>query len=241
MTIINQAPALYLSAPHPCAYLTQQTSTTVVVDPQFPMTLPLYTALANKGFRRSGKIIYRPHCEHCQACVSVRIPVDVFQPNRSQKRNCHKNRDLKIIPKAAKFDPEQFDLYQRYQKMRHPDGNMDDSNPNKYLDFLINPTIQTTFYEMRLGQQLVAVAVVDHLVDGLSAMYTFFDPNFGNRGLGIFAILYEIQAVRILDLKWLYLGYWIVDCEKMNYKTNFQPIEGFIHGKWTPILAAVKA
>ena len=236
MTVVNQSPILYLSAPHPCAYLTQQTSTTVVVDPQFPMTPPLYTALANKGFRRSGRMVYRPHCEHCQACISVRIPVESFQPNRSQRRNYSKNRDLKITPKAAIFDPEQFDLYKRYQKMRHPDGSMDDSNPSKYLDFLTNPYIETVFYELRLGHQLVAVAVADHLADGLSAMYTFYDPDFGNRGLGIFAILYEIQKVRALKLKWLYLGYWIAECEKMNYKTNFQPIEGFIKGNWTPIL-----
>lgn len=241
MTVINQAPVLYLSAPHTCAYLTGQTSTTVVVDPQFPITPPLYTVLADRGFRRSGKMIYRPHCERCQACVSVRIPVDIFQPNRSQRRTYNKNRDLTITSKAAKFDPEQFDLYQRYQKMRHPDGSMDDPNPTRFLDFLINPYIKTTFYEMRLGYQLVAVAVVDHLADGLSAMYTFYDPDLGNRGLGIFAILYEIQQVRSLDLKWLYLGYWIAECEKMSYKTNFQPIEGFIQGKWTPILAEVKA
>ena len=141
MTAINQAPVLYLSAPHPCAYLSPQTSTTVVVDPQFPMTPPLYTALASKGFRRSGKMIYRPHCEQCRACVSVRIPVRVFRPNRSQRRTYRKNRDLTIIQKAARFDREQFSLYQRYQNMRHPDGNMDDPNPSKFLDFLINPSM----------------------------------------------------------------------------------------------------
>lgn len=235
MTVINQAPVLYLSAPHTCAYLPQETSTTVVVDPQFRITPPLYTALANRGFRRSGKMIYRPHCEDCQACVSVRVPVDNFQPSRSQRRTYNKNLDLTITSKTAKFNQEQFALYQRYQKMRHPDGSMDDSNPNKYLDFLINTSIKTTFYEMRLEEQLVAVAVADHLEDGFSAMYTFYDPNLRHRGLGIFAILYEIQVVRSLKLKWLYLGYWIAECEKMNYKVDFQPIEGFINGKWTPI------
>jgi len=235
MTAINQAPVLYLSAPHSCAYLPQQTSTTVVVDPQFRLTPSLYTALANKGFRRSGKMIYRPHCEHCQACVSVRVPASEFQPNRSQQRTYNKNRDLTITPKTAKFNQEHFALYQRYQKMRHPDSSMDDPNPGKYLDFLINPAIKSTFYEMRLKEQLVAVAVTDHLEDGLSAMYTFYDPNLKHRGLGIFTILYEIQAVKTLELKWLYLGYWIDECEKMNYKASFQPLEGFINGKWIPI------
>ena len=223
---------VYLSTSHPCPYLPGQTATSLIIDPDLETDHYRLTQLTLNGFRRSGELIYRPHCSQCQACVSVRIPVNEFSPNRGQRRVLRKNRDLLITKLTPTFKQEHFELYWRYQNSRHPGSDMCDRNPDKYHQFLISNTCNTVFYEFTLNDQLVAVSVVDELIDGLSAVYTFFEPDYSKRSLGTFAILWQIMDVSARNLDWLYLGYWINQCEKMSYKTNFQPIEGFRNGVW---------
>lgn len=143
-----------------------------------------------------------------------------------------KNEDLSVTKLSPTFKEDHFELYWRYQNSRHPGSDMCDKNPEKYHQFLINNTCNTIFYEFTCKDRLLAVSVVDELIDGLSAVYTFFDPDYSTRSLGTYAILWQIDDVCERNLDWLYLGYWIKKCEKMSYKTNFRPIEGFRNGEW---------
>ena len=232
MTKSQASIKLYVSTPHSCPYLPGEEATTLIIDPELKTTDMLFTQLARHGFRRSGDMIYRPHCAYCDACVSVRIPVNDFKPTRGQRRTWRRNQDIQVVEKPSELNPEHFELYLRYQQARHPDSSMCDPDPEKYYKFLVSDVIDTRFFEMRVGQRLIGVAVADCFQDGLSAVYTFFDPGESNRGLGNFAILWEIQYAKQLCQPWVYLGYWIKDCRKMSYKTSFRPAEGFKNGAW---------
>lgn len=233
MDMRTESIRVYLSTAHPCPYLPGRTATSLIIDPELETDHYRMTQLTLNGFRRSGDLIYRPHCTHCRACVSVRIPVREFQPNRAHRRIVKKNSDLAISTLHPVFKPEHFELYIRYQQARHPGSDMCDRDPDKYKHFLITNSGATEFIEFVLDGRLIAVSVTDALIDGLSAVYTFFDPEFSRRSLGTFAILWQIESVRLRGLDWLYLGYWIEECDKMSYKTNFRPIEGFKNGNWS--------
>lgn len=202
------------------------------VDPFSQMTMETYSRLALHGFRRSGEHVYKPRCEACNECIPARVPVNTYKPNRTQKRTWEKNRDLTVTEVEPIFKEEHFQLYQRYLAGRHPGGGMDNPTTAQYLSFLTSSWSKTVFYEFRLHGQLIAIAVTDLLDVGLSAVYTFFDPDFNNRSLGTFAILWEIYETRRLGKTWLFLGYWIKDCRKMSYKDQFQPLEILRDGKW---------
>jgi arginine-tRNA-protein transferase len=232
MTIRQNKPDLYLSMPHPCSYLDGRQSTILFVDPQRLLTPEHYGAFVQQGFRRSGDLVYRPHCKDCSACVAVRVPVCDFTPNRGQKRVLKRNADIDVIATPPRFDPVHFELYRRYQAGRHPGSGMNDTDPQKYLGFLVSRQVTSTFYELRAGGQLLGVSVVDHLPDGLSAVYTFYEPDCPDRGLGVFAILWQIAEVARQGLEHLYLGYWIAESPKMSYKANFQPLEHLQQGAW---------
>ncbi len=191
-----------------------------------------YRFLIKQGFRRSGDLIYRPCCQTCKACIPVRVPVERFQPSRSQQRAWKKNADLTVSRKPPLFNAVHYDLYRKYLNGRHPGGAMCESGPDEYIQFLGSRWAGTDFYEFTLDCSVVAVAVVDHLADALSAVYTFFDPQLTHRGLGSYAILWEIEETRKLGLPFLYLGYWIEACNKMAYKNNYYPIEGRIDDHW---------
>jgi leucyl-tRNA---protein transferase len=225
-------PDLYLSAPHACSYLPRREAVMLVTDPRQPADGGVYAGLARQGFRRSGRFTYRPHCRGCSACVSVRIPSDEFRPDRAQRRILKANQDVQLVPRPPLFDASHFRLYSRYQDQRHPGSSMQHADPERYLEFLVSPTVQTTFLELRLGTRLVGVAVTDTLVDGLSAVYTWYEPELRGRSLGTLAILRQIQWAQELGLRWMYLGYWISESPKMAYKTRFQPIEGYREGRW---------
>ena len=225
-------PDFYITPEHECHYLPGKDAKTVFADPDFPMNESIYTALARQGFRRSGKHIYRPQCQQCNACIAIRLPINHFIRNRNQKRNWVRNSDLKITKVPASFNEEYFDLYQRYIATRHPGGVMDSPDPGSYSNFLMTDWATTYFYEFRKINKLLAVAVIDEITDGLSAVYTFFDPNESHRSLGRYAVLAEIEAARNQGLEWLYLGYWIAACKKMQYKDEYQPLEYFYQGKW---------
>lgn len=221
--------------PHACSYLPGRTATTLFIDPQQRVGVGLFSELTQHGFRRSGDFVYRPHCQDCAACVPVRIGVNRFEPNRSQRRTWRLNRDVSVQRMAPIYKHEHFALYLSYQRARHPGGGMDEPDPEKYMRFLSTRHVQSYFYEMRLGRRLIAVAVADVLPDGLSAVYTFYEPDEGRRGLGVYAIMVEIEEARSQGLPWLYLGYWIEQSPKMNYKRNFKPLEAYANGQWTPL------
>jgi arginine-tRNA-protein transferase len=222
----------YATPPHECNYLPGREAVTLFADPRFPKNTRLYSALADCGFRRSGEHLYIPHCSACSSCIPVRIPVHEFTPTRSQVRTRRRNQDLTVTPRPAEFDPEHFDLYRRYLKARHTGGGMDNPTPENYMEFLSSSWAETVFYEMRLDSRLMAVAVADIMQDGISAVYSFFEPSFPARSLGRYAILFEIEEARRRGLRWLYLGYWIGECRKMSYKTEYQPLEYFIDNAW---------
>ncbi len=224
--------AFFASAPHDCGYLDGRFAVTVFTDPDAPMDASTYSALAEIGFRRSGGHVYTPHCPACQACVPVRLPVASFQPNRNQRRTLNRAPDFSITIEAADFDDEAFTLYQRYIGQRHAGGGMDDPSPEKYLAFLSCDWAHTEFVKFRWQDRLIAVVVQDVLSRGLSAVYTFFDPDFSAISLGRYALLWQIAEVQRRKLPWLFLGYWIGNCQKMQYKQEYRPIELFQHGHW---------
>lgn len=216
---------LYITPEHPCGYISGRMARTVFVDPDLAMDSRLYTLLATHGFRRNGPHVYRPHCEGCRACVPLRIPVAEFRPDRGQTRVWKRNQDLRVDLQIASNQPEHFALYKRYLKARHAGGGMDTSGEPEYVHFLMNSWGRTWMAAMHLGEQLVGVAVMDELDDGLSAVYTFFEPELAQRSLGTFAILWQIEEARRRGLRWLYLGYWIAQSRKMAYKERFRPHE----------------
>lgn len=224
--------ALYGTGTHPCAYLPERTAATQFVDPHSPLSTGAYSVLVEQGFRRSGQYLYRPDCPACSACQSLRIPVGDLQLRRRHRRCLRRNAGVEIQRVPPGYDPSHFELYRRYVSQRHPGGEMDDPDPRKYLEFLTAPWCNTGFYEFREDGRLLAVSVVDELPAGLSAVYTFYDPAFEPRGLGMLAILWLHDYAQRLGLPHLYLGYWIADCGKMAYKAEYRPHEVFRHGRW---------
>lgn len=222
---------LFLTSEYNCSYLPKRQARNLVADPLM-IDNRIYTQLADLGFRRSGGHVYRPHCHGCQACLSLRIPVGYFRPNRSQRRTWKKNQALQSRCLPVRFEADHYHLFERYVKWRHPDGGMDDTTAESYLSFIQAPWSKTYLYELRLESTLLAVAVTDRLDNGLSAVYTFFDPSEQTRGLGTYAILWQIEEAKRLGLTWLYLGYWLKNCAKMSYKKNFYPHEIFVDGRW---------
>ncbi len=227
--------ALYLTGEHPCSYLAGLKARTLFVDPTVPMDPIAYQSLIDQGFRRSGAHVYRPACRQCTRCVPVRIPVATFQPNRSQRRNWARNSpELDITLAPAAFNPRHFALYLRYLESRHGDGGMaEDTSTTSYRRFLIEPWGgDTRFMEIHAGGDLVGVAVTDFLIHGLSAVYTFFDPELSERAPGTFAVLAQIELARRLAVPYLYLGYWIEASQKMAYKDRFRPLEAWDGRAW---------
>ena len=228
MKVINNPIFFNTTPPHECGYFSDRTATTVFAVPFFSYKdNVLYDTLIKYGFRRSGEEIYRPHCKGCHACISVRVPVQLFKPRRSQRRVWKKNQELIVSSVAPVFKEEHFDLYGRYLASRHKGGSMDNPTPESYMQFLTSSWSKTVFYEFRLQERLVMLAVVDQVKNGLSAVYTCFEPELSTRSLGAYAILWEIEETKRLNCEWLYLGYWLKDCQKMNYKTEYQPLEAY--------------
>lgn len=222
----------FATPPHDCNYLPNREAVTLFADPHFPKNTRIYTALADCGFRRSGEHLYIPHCSGCISCIPVRIPVDEFQASKSQIRTMKKNRRVSVFRLSSEFNEEHFALYRKYIAERHPGGGMDDPDEKNYMDFLTSTWADTYFYEMRLDGKLIGVAVMDFMNNAISAVYTFFDLKYSKNSPGRFAILYEIEEAKRHGFKWLYLGYWIKGCDKMEYKNEYQPMEYFINNEW---------
>lgn len=227
---------LFATQPHPCSYIDGEEATTLFIDPSASIDQDLYTQLSELGFRRSGGHLYRPHCERCQACISCRIPVADFEPNRTQRRCWRRNEDLELRFTDRIDTEEHYQLYADYINTRHRDGDMYPPSRAQYESFLSHEWGLTHYIEFRLEGRLLGVAVCDRLEHGLSAVYTFFDSREPRRSLGVFGILAQIDRARTLGLEHVYLGYWIKQCHKMEYKTQYRPLELLVNRRWVRLL-----
>ncbi len=216
---------LFQTLPHACGYYAERTAQNLVIDPAAPQLPQIYDVALGKGYRRAGGHVYRPHCHGCRACIAARVPVAQFRPDRSQRRCLQRNRDIETRIKPAHFREEYFELYRRYLGTRHAGGGMDYPEVEDFSRFLYTTWSPTSFLELRLGERLLGVAVTDITASGLSAVYTFYDPDKAARGLGTLAILHQIELARERGLAHVYLGFWIEGHPKMDYKARFRPLE----------------
>ncbi|WP_428625029.1 arginyltransferase [Sedimenticola sp.] len=227
---------LYQSAEHPCAYLDQKQSRSLFVDPHQVQSMRIYEALIDQGFRRSGDIIYRPDCLNCNQCISLRIPVAEFSPRRIQRRIWNRHHEhFRVVEQTAEFNPDHFALFKRYIHSRHPDGEMEETSEAGYQQFIASSWSNSRSFTFYYQDRLVAVAVADILRQGLSAVYTFFDPEIESLSPGVFCLLWQINECKRRHLPWLYLGYWVPDCRKMSYKSQYLPHDAYINGTWVRI------
>lgn len=215
-----------------CPYLDDQKSASILVDPDHKIDKDLFSTLSRSGFRRSGEMLYSPKCPSCNACVSVRIPCVGFKPSRGQKRVWRKNFDLRASIEDVRFEQEHFDMYYRYQVHRHPDSSMCDDDTSKYIGFIESSYSRSKFLCFRLDGKLIGISVIDQFDGGVSAVYTFFDPEYSNRSLGTYAILYALKLAKMHKIPYVYLGYWINGSPKMDYKRKFKPLQGYIERQW---------
>ncbi len=222
----------FTTAAHPCSYLPESDAITLFADPEADMSPAIFSQLSVLGFRRSGNYVYRPHCMHCQACISVRVPVAQFKPDRSQRRCERLSQDISTRIVNAEWSESHYALYARYIEARHQTGDMYPPSPRQYREFLTSDWSDSFFIEFYWQERLVAVAVTDELDDGLSAVYTFYEPDLEARSLGTFAILSQIKLSQLRGLRYLYLGYWVKQSPRMSYKTRFRPLQLLVKGEW---------
>ena len=225
----------YTTAGYPCSYLPERQARSQVAVPPSQIDATTYGMLVHRGFRRSGQFIYRPRCDGCQRCIPVRVRALEFAPDRTQRKILNRLNTpglMQVTERPLAFDPEHYALYRAYQQSRHPQGGMDHDDPDQYREFLLHSGVDTRLVEFRLGKQLIMVSVIDVLADGLSAVYTFFDPEQPKASYGTYAILWQIIQCQYNNLPYLYLGYWIAESQKMAYKARYQPMDMLDHGRW---------
>ena len=233
MKSLQETMRLFATYEHSCPYLPEKNSVNAIVDPKFPMGVQLYSQMIDDGYRRSGKQVYRPYCPDCNECISTRIVVADFKRSRSQKRNWKLNSDLEVIENNQGFSSEYDKLYTEYTSTRHSETENECDDVESFTSFIETSWCNTTYYEFRKEHELLCVAAVDVLEQGLSAVYTFFNPAASEkRSLGTYALLWEIEQAKKMGLDYVYPGYWIKESQKMNYKTRFQPIHGRVNGEW---------
>jgi arginine-tRNA-protein transferase len=228
----------YTTAPMPCPYLAGRTERKIVTELTGADSEVLHDRLSRAGFRRSHNIAYSPVCSGCQACIPIRIVAAGFQPDRTQRRVERANTDLVMQEAGARATAEQFNLFQRYQQARHNDGDMASMGFYDYRAMIEDTPITTHVVEFRDPEgRLVAACLTDRLSDGLSAVYSFYDPELERRSLGTFAVIWLVRRAQQVGLPYAYLGYWVPQSRKMAYKARFQPSEILMGGQWRPMLA----
>lgn len=228
----QQQLALYISSEQDCDYLPQQQSRNVFIAPDAEISPDIYEQLIYLGFRRSGQHIYRPHCKTCRSCISTRIDVTNFNASRSQKRILAKTKALTFSIYPADFSEQHYQLYLRYQEHKHPGGSMQEFGRSEYRSFLCESLGNSVVFETRLNDKLLAVSVTDIFTHSISAVYTFFDPEFSTLSLGTYSVLQQIQYAKAHAKQHVYLGYYVKDSQKMSYKSNFRPLELLTENQW---------
>jgi arginine-tRNA-protein transferase len=220
--------------------LADKTARSQVATPAHLIHADLYSELVSSGFRRSGLYTYRPYCDHCKLCVPCRVNAQLFIPKRHQQRAYKKHQGLIASVNYLEYHEEHYQLYLQYQKTRHQGGGMDSDDQDQYRQFLLQSKVNTRLIEFREGPnssdpgKLRIVCIIDIVNDGLSSVYTFFDSSDTRASYGNYAILWQIEQVKKLQLPYLYLGYYIQDSPKMSYKVSFEPIEVLQEDRWQP-------
>ncbi|MDI1298526.1 arginyltransferase [Methylotenera sp.] len=233
----------YVTTGYTCGYLPNKLAQSLIATPQHLIDAHIYSGLIQQGFRRSGKFAYRPHCESCRECIPVRVKLNDFVPNRSQKRAFKQHQTLTTTILPIAYHEEHYELYAAYQLARHAESEKNseleseqDTETEKieqYRSFLCQTNVESVMVEFRENNQLKMVSVIDIVFDGISAVYTFYDTSDTHASLGTYNVLWQAEWAKTLNFPYLYLGYWIRESKKMAYKQNYKPLEMLIDGEWT--------